>query len=267
MSPAPRILIAEDEPLTRQSLTLFFTSLGYDVKAAASGQAALALLEQHPCAPFDVVLTDILLGDISGLSVLAVARSAPCPPEVIMMTGYGTVETVVQALRGGAHDYLLKPCDLDQLQASAGRAIARRRKLREHERIVQTIAAGIRTLEHFEATHVTGEVEGQAQLGGQQRLLHLGPLQIDRYTRTVTFAGQPLRLTPTEYILLHRLAETPSRVQTYGELVRTVYGHEVQERDARALLKGHIHNLRAKLPSGLIEAVRGVGYMLVAPLA
>jgi two-component system response regulator PilR (NtrC family) len=106
------ILIAEDEDGVRDSLTQVLREEGYDVVAAADGDAAVAALRTRD---FDVVLSDLRMPGADGLTVLRNAREIAPQTLVLLMTAHATVETAVEALRGGAQDYLLKPVIFDEL--------------------------------------------------------------------------------------------------------------------------------------------------------
>lgn len=108
-----RILIAEDNESLRFGILEALEDSGYVVTGASSGAEALRVLENES---IHVVVTDIKLGDISGVDVLRKAKEINSETEVILMTAYGTLETALQALRLGAFDYIQKPFDLGHLK-------------------------------------------------------------------------------------------------------------------------------------------------------
>ena len=105
------ILIVDDEAGIRDSLTGILADEGYAASAAASGEACLDLLRK---SAFDVVLLDIWLPGIDGLETLEKIRELDNPPEVIMISGHGTIETAVRATKLGAYDFLEKPLSLEK---------------------------------------------------------------------------------------------------------------------------------------------------------
>jgi DNA-binding NtrC family response regulator len=109
---AGRILLVEDRESLRRMLELALVQEGYTVEAAGDGAAAVRHLGAHP---FDLVLTDLMLPDTSGLDVLQKSREAQPRTPVVVLTGFGTVATAVEAMKLGAHDFLEKPVDLDDL--------------------------------------------------------------------------------------------------------------------------------------------------------
>jgi DNA-binding response OmpR family regulator len=120
-----RILLVEDDDTARTSLGRVLSRAGYAVHAVPDGEHAVAVLDAAG-ADFDVVLTDLLLGALDGVAVLKRARALGDPPEVILLTGYGTLQTAIESLRLGAFDYLLKPCKPEELLRCIGNAAERR---------------------------------------------------------------------------------------------------------------------------------------------
>lgn len=132
-SSPPRVLLVEDDTTARVSLSRVLSRAGYAVDTVPDGTQALAMLSaaEHQ-GRFDIVLTDLLLGDLDGVQVLKWTRSLPDPPEVILLTGYGTLQTAIESLRSGAYDYLLKPCKPEDLLRCLNNA-AQRRAERSHQ--------------------------------------------------------------------------------------------------------------------------------------
>ncbi len=125
--PNPVLLLVDDEPLVRESLAEYLGSVGFNLCQAESEDEAMALaLKAKP----DVVVSDLMLGTGSGLSLFSrikkelAGKEEPC---CILMTGFGSVENAVQALRGGVDDYLLKPINLAELNSAVTGGLARRR--------------------------------------------------------------------------------------------------------------------------------------------
>src|SRR5215469_10998464 len=107
------ILVVDDETEIRASLEEILREEGYSVASAATGAEAMLLLQD---APYDVVLLDIWLPDRDGLDVLADMHRMPVEtrPEVVIISGHGTIETAVKATKLGAYDFLEKPLSLDR---------------------------------------------------------------------------------------------------------------------------------------------------------
>ncbi len=104
---SPTILVIDDEDSICYFLERFLSREGYQVVAASSGEAALARLAS---TEFDVVLLDLKMKGVSGLDVLADLRQRWPATSIIILTAHASLESAVEALRHGAHDYLFKPC-------------------------------------------------------------------------------------------------------------------------------------------------------------
>ncbi|OGK82315.1 MAG: two-component system response regulator [Candidatus Rokubacteria bacterium GWC2_70_24] len=127
-----RILVVDDEPAQRELVSGFLRKRGFEVDEAAGGQAALARFTQEP---FDLVLTDQRMPDLSGLDLLQRLRAVTPEAAVIVMTAYGTIETAVGAIKAGATDYLSKPINLDELLHRIERVRERQRLLGENREL------------------------------------------------------------------------------------------------------------------------------------
>src|SRR5437899_1100545 len=125
-SPAARVLIVDDQRNMRTTTALVLRQAGYDVAEAESGEAALSRLVAEP---FDVVLTDLKMAPLDGIAVLRGALEIAPTTQVIVMTGYGTVESAVAAMQQGAHDYLSKPFKEEELLVRVQRALEKRKLL------------------------------------------------------------------------------------------------------------------------------------------
>jgi DNA-binding NtrC family response regulator len=109
---APSVLLIDDEPLMRLSMTDALRAVGYDVRAAATGQEGMDLLSQ---AVFDIVITDFRLPGADGLQLLQACKQRSPRTEVIVITAHGSVETAVEAMKRGAYDFITKPFAMDEL--------------------------------------------------------------------------------------------------------------------------------------------------------
>ncbi|MFZ5468505.1 MAG: sigma-54-dependent transcriptional regulator [Myxococcota bacterium] len=123
----------------REYLEILLTKAGYQVSSASNVGEARAAVEG---GEVELVISDMKLGRESGLSVLKAARGVPSPPEVILITAFGTPESAVQAMREGAYDYLRKPIDNEELLALAQKALEKRAILRENEALRGSLAPG-----------------------------------------------------------------------------------------------------------------------------
>jgi signal transduction histidine kinase len=119
-----KILVVDDEQSVATTIKAILQLDGNDVTAVTSGKEALAQLRENE---FDVVLTDLRLDDLDGIEILRETQKLWPETAAIMLTGYASLESAVAALRSGAYDYLIKPSDVDELRATIGRALERRR--------------------------------------------------------------------------------------------------------------------------------------------
>ncbi len=123
-----KILVVDDQPAEREGLARLVGQWGYEVETASSGEEALNLVEtQHPA----VVVTDLVLPEMDGLTLLQKLKETGRPPIVLLVTGHGTVETAVEAMRHGAFDYLTKPVDTTRLQVLLEKSIEQESLSRE----------------------------------------------------------------------------------------------------------------------------------------
>jgi DNA-binding NtrC family response regulator len=131
-----RILIVDDEDVVRESLLQWFDGEGYQTRAAASAKEALTVVGEQQ---FDLALLDIKMPGMDGIELQQRLKDADPDLTVIIMTGYGTVETAVQALKQGAYDYVTKPIDPDDLSRLVAKAIEHRRTTREVVRLRENL--------------------------------------------------------------------------------------------------------------------------------
>ena len=122
--PTSKVLVVDDEHSVATTIKAILELDGNEVTAVTSGKDALAQLRDHE---FDVVLTDLRLDDLDGVEILRETQKLWPDTVAIMLTGYASLESAVAALRSGAYDYLIKPSDVDELRATIGRALERRR--------------------------------------------------------------------------------------------------------------------------------------------
>ena len=127
-----RLLIAEDEANLRLVLQKELQRLGYRVHAAPDGEAALRKLEE---SNVDVMLCDINMPRMDGMELLRRVHERPNPPEIIMLTGQGTIETAVEAMKMGAYDYLTKPYSITELDVRVRQAAEKRRLRVDNQRL------------------------------------------------------------------------------------------------------------------------------------
>jgi DNA-binding NtrC family response regulator len=125
-----RILVVDDEPAIVSLLSTILREKGWSVTGANSGTDGIDRLER---GRYDVVLTDLAMPDASGIDLLRAAKVIHPDVEVILMTGYATTDTAIEAMRGGAFHYVVKPLNIEEVANLAEKAYAQRRLLRENQ--------------------------------------------------------------------------------------------------------------------------------------
>ncbi|MBL8241056.1 MAG: sigma-54-dependent Fis family transcriptional regulator [Bryobacterales bacterium] len=131
-----RILIVDDDPVVRDSLSQWFQSEDYETGACDGAASALAELARHS---YEVALLDIKMPGVDGIELQHRLRELEPDMPVIIMTGYATVETAVRALKNGAYDYITKPFDPDELVHLVERALAQRAAVQEVDRLRESL--------------------------------------------------------------------------------------------------------------------------------
>jgi two-component system response regulator MprA len=220
-----RILVVDDEPAVRDALDRALRLEGYDVAFADDGEAALHWLERHNA---DVVVLDVLMPVLDGLSACRILRARGDRTPVLMLTARVEVSDRVQGLNAGADDYLAKPFALEELLARV-RALLRR-----------------------------------AGPAGREPPLRFADLTLDPAAYEVKRGTTPLELTRTEFQLLELLMRHPGQVLTRSVIFERVWGYDFGPSSNG--LEVYIGYLRRKTEAGgaprLLHTVRGVGYVL-----
>ncbi len=134
---APTLLIVEDEERMRRLFELVLKPAGYQLLLARSGDEAIQLIQDHDS--LDMIITDLQLGAVSGMQVLEAARQQVPDVPVLIVTGYGTVKSAVEAMQKGAYDYISKPVDNEELKIVIARALQVRQLARDN----RTLRAGL----------------------------------------------------------------------------------------------------------------------------
>jgi DNA-binding response OmpR family regulator len=234
VEPRRRALIVEDEEPIRDLLTLHLGLGGFDCVGLGDGRQALERLQAEP---FDLLVLDIALPELDGLSLCrAVRRTGPnMTIPIIMLTARSEESDKVLGLEGGADDYLTKPFGVREFMARTA-AIMRRR-----------------------------DGWGPGPQYANRRMISASGVGIDPARRRVTCDGREVALTPQEFSLLYLLASNPGIVFSREELLEKVWDHEVfvTERGVDTLVKRLRHKIEADpaTPS-LVLTQWGVGYKL-----
>ncbi|HYJ81103.1 MAG TPA: response regulator transcription factor [Longimicrobiaceae bacterium] len=222
-----RILIVEDNPRIAGFLQKGLREEGYVVDTAADGDAAYTKATSQG---FDAAVVDVMIPGRSGLELVRDLRAAGVALPVLLLTARDRTEDKVQGLDSGADDYLTKPFEFSELTARL-RALLRR-------------SGG----------------------PGSPALLRAGELEMDPATREVRRGGEAVELTPKEFALLEFLLRNVDRPLSRATLMEHVWG--IRFDPGTNIVDVCINSLRNKLQDrdrGLIQTVRGVGYVVRAP--
>lgn len=215
------LLVEDDRPLA-SGLQKALQAQGFAVNHVETGRAALHVIETE--TP-DLVILDIGLPDVDGLTVLKKLRSRHAELPVLLLTARDSLDDKVAGLDSGADDYLAKPFEMNELLARL--------------RVIERRLAQIKTAR-----------------------ITIGRVSLDTVAQKVFTGDAEVELSRREYMLLKSLMENAGRVQTRAALESRLYswGEEV----ASNALEVHVHHLRRKLGNDFIQTIRGVGYK-VAP--
>jgi two-component system KDP operon response regulator KdpE len=260
---AESILVVDDEAVTRVSLADALRLEGYGVDTAASGEEALSLLNKR--GPFDLVILDLKMPGMDGLEVAERIHATSSETVVVLLTAFGTMETAIQAIREGAHDYLLKPCPIPEILRSVSEGLAKRRQTHRRQQLVEQLKQTVSQLDAMESR----EIAEQFTSPKAERFLEVRDVLVDRQKHMAILHDRPLDLTPTEFKVLSCLMEKPDEVWSPSQLVRRARGYDTDTAGARAIIRVHVRRLRKKLepdpshPTYILN-VRGVGYMFAS---
>lgn len=268
-----QVLLVDHDGVNRYTMSKALKRVGYIVAEASFADQALDMLSRQY---YDLILTEIQLPEIDGIELLRRIKAQAPDAVVILITGDPSVETAVQALRGGAQDYLVKPCSSDDIRMAVDRGISRARMLMRRRRMIDAIERNV-----FELAREVAESASTADdkdltpipqpdrdlLPAAANALLVGPLSLVPGRYQITAGAQSISLTPTEFDLLAYLAAHRNRVVSCQELVTEVRGYSTDETEAREVMRPHVSNLRRKLRQlgqfgKLVVNVRGIGYRL-----
>ena len=227
---ASRVLIVDDEPDIRTIVRILLSADGYDVLEAANGRQALEQLQNHTAV--DLVLLDIMMPEMDGITALAKLRQVSNVP-VILLTAKSEDTDKILGLNVGADDYITKPFNPVEV-----------------------------------AARVRSQLRRYFQLGSgalRPEVLTLGTIQMDDREKTVAVDGDPVALTPTEYDILKLLLEHPGQVFSPREIYRKVWKDAPFGSENTVAV--HIRHLREKIEIDpaeprYLKVVWGQGYKL-----
>lgn len=251
------ILIVDDEKNTRKSLEEILRLEGYRVESCEDGQSAVDELEKNT---YDLLLLDLKMPGMDGLEVLEQASEIAPECKVIMLTAHGSLESSIQALRQGAHDYILKPAKPEELVASVSKAISARQDNERKKLLISQMEASLQELKESEGASPTVEITRNVHVLGKN-------VKIDLERREIWVLDEDkVLLTPTEGKLMQVLLENRGRVLSHKDLVFLVQGYQTTDWEAPEIMRPLVSRLRRKIAQfegdeEWIVNVRGTGYV------
>lgn len=232
----PRLLLVEDDEVIGETAKLNLERHEYDVTWCTDGLTALRdFTDAQQLQPYDVVLCDVMLPELDGITLCRRIRDI-ANTGVVMISARTDSLDIVNGLEAGADDYLTKPFDVQVLLA----------RLRSVVRRCQTTPAD-------NVSNSAGDEHQPTE--------RYGDLELDRRALELRRGQEVLNLTPTEMRLFLELAEEPGKVVSRGQLLSQVWDYPEWEDDSH-LVNVHVQRLRAKIGTDQIETVRGFGYKL-----
>ncbi|WP_170920311.1 response regulator [Desulfacinum hydrothermale] len=168
-----KILIVDDDDVYRDILKDAITAEGTELKLASSGEEALELIDSEP---FDILITDLNMPAMDGLTLLKQARQHLPHLLTIIITGYGSLESAVEAIRQGAYDYIQKPFRIDEVAVATRNAIDKVRILRERAALLAELEEAYHKLRELEAGRRDGKADAEAKGTGAGESTGYDPL-------------------------------------------------------------------------------------------
>ncbi|MFQ2026558.1 response regulator transcription factor [Aeromonas veronii] len=220
-----KILVVEDNPQVAETIMDYLELAGHRLDCAYHGQAALQLLEDQR---FDVIIMDVMMPRLDGLSTVARLREQGIATPVLFLTARDSLEDKLAGFKAGGDDYLVKPFAMEELEV------------------------------RLQALSLRGP-------RGDVGAISFGDLTVDVANGRATRAGEPLKLGKIPFQILALLARRAPAIVSRQEVLDTVWGDEEPDSDA---LRSHIYALRNALdkpfPTPMLETLHGQGYRLVS---
>ena len=214
-----RVLVVEDEPNLLAAVVQALMENGYAVDESSDGEDGL---QKALLWPYDLIVLDIMLPKMDGLTLLGKLRKQKTTP-VLILTARDSLDDRVKGLDGGADDYLVKPFSVKELLARV-RAVIRR------------------------------------AFGKASSIISMGNTEVNLANKSISINGEPVSLTAREFALVELLLLSRGKVVSRTEIYEHLF--DLNENSLSNLLDVHVSNIRKKLGSDFIETRRGQGYIV-----
>ena len=214
-----RVLVVEDEPNLLAAVVQALMENGYAVDESSDGEDGL---QKALMWPYDLIVLDIMLPKMDGLTLLGKLRKQKTTP-VLILTARDSLDDRVKGLDGGADDYLVKPFSVKELLARV-RAVIRR------------------------------------AFGKASSIISMGNTEVNLANKSISINGEPVSLTAREFALVELLLLSRGKVVSRTEIYEHLF--DLNENSLSNLLDVHVSNIRKKLGSDFIETRRGQGYIV-----
>lgn len=250
------ILIVDDDLTTSEVWADALEERGFFVYLANNSNRAVDLLKGRE---FGLVLVNIAIkGELRGLDFLEWIRDNYPGSDIIVITTDATLDSSLKALRKAAFDYLVKPVSVVEVQSRVDRCMEERREAQERLQMIQQIEMMLKQLKKGLLPEGVSPLEASS-------VLETPSIVVDRRKRLVVQEGEPVQLSPTEFDMLDYMVKNSDRVVSASELIRAVQGYDMDEIDARPIVRVNIRRLRQKIEDDTtnprhIITVRSRGY-------
>jgi two-component system response regulator MtrA len=256
MKTSESILIVDDDNQVWKTWAEALEEQGYDTSHASSMIDAMPLFEKKD---FGLALVNLVSnGRVHGIEMVEWIRENNPNMAVIVVATNSTLDASIDALRKGAYDYLIKPVNVVEVVSRVDRCMSMRQEDAERLQMIKQIEM---MLDQLKNQLCPETVDGQ----DVDQVLETSSIIVDRRKRTVVQEGEQIQLSPTEFDMLDYLATNDDRVVSASELIRAVQGYDMDEMDARPIVRVNIRRLRQKIerdtnnPSHILT-VRSRGY-------
>jgi DNA-binding response OmpR family regulator len=261
-----KILIIDDEPALRQTLGAILKRAGYSPVLAGTGQEGMQKLREDS---FSLLFLDIKLPDGLGVDLLPEIHKIDAELPVLVLTAHATLEAAMQAVRGGARDFLLKPIDPTAILERVNQVLEESSQPQRQRQIISQVQGLLAELgSPPPAGAQTAAVMPGLTDQNEGRFISCGSIKADLHTRHLMLDNDVVALPPSSFDYLITLMRHSPDTVTFEDLVKESQGYNCTRIEARDVTRWHIHKIRKAIekdnsdPQYLIT-VRDIGYRLV----